>query len=145
MCVLGTLAAMEKLVHLGRLHMRPIQWYFKDHWNHSKILDTNHHRFTSSTQVVAVQRQLGQAMFPPSQNTPGGSLLRRLLTRMGSPLRSADSTGPVGSDVVRQTHQCTRTTSCTSRTTAVPTLATRTHSVSPNGQFHCSSVPSQTG
>ena len=39
MCVLGTLAAMEKLVHLGRLHMRPIQWHLKEHWNNSKHLD----------------------------------------------------------------------------------------------------------
>ena len=39
MCVLGTLAAMEKLVHLGRLHMRPIQWHLKDHWNRNKRLE----------------------------------------------------------------------------------------------------------
>ena len=39
MCVLGTLAAMEKLVHLGRLHMRPLQWHLKDHWVHTQPLD----------------------------------------------------------------------------------------------------------
>ena len=28
----GTLASLEKTVPLGRLHMRPFQWYLKSHW-----------------------------------------------------------------------------------------------------------------
>lgn len=39
MALLGLLTATEKLVHMGRLHMRPIQWYLKDHWNHTQPLD----------------------------------------------------------------------------------------------------------
>ena len=39
MSLLGLLTATEKLVHLGRLHMRPIQWFLKDHWNHTQPLD----------------------------------------------------------------------------------------------------------
>ena len=32
MPLIGLLTATEKQVHLGRLHMRPIQWYLKNNW-----------------------------------------------------------------------------------------------------------------
>ena len=32
MSLIGLLTATEKQVHLGRLHMRPIQWHLKSHW-----------------------------------------------------------------------------------------------------------------
>ena len=32
MSLIGLLTATEKQVHLGRLHMRPIQWYLKNNW-----------------------------------------------------------------------------------------------------------------
>ena len=32
MSLIGFLTATEKQVHLGRLHMRPIQWHLKNHW-----------------------------------------------------------------------------------------------------------------
>ena len=32
MSLIGLLTATEKQVHLGRLHMRPIQWHLKNHW-----------------------------------------------------------------------------------------------------------------
>ena len=32
MSLIGLLTATEKQVHLGRLHMRPIQWLLKNHW-----------------------------------------------------------------------------------------------------------------
>ena len=31
-CLLGILAAQEKFIPLGRLHMRPLQWHLQDHW-----------------------------------------------------------------------------------------------------------------
>lgn len=37
-----------------------------------RSFNTSHHCFTSSTQVAAVPRHLGQTMFPPSQNTLQG-------------------------------------------------------------------------
>ena len=32
MFLIGLLTATEKQVHLGRCHMRPIQWYLKNNW-----------------------------------------------------------------------------------------------------------------
>ena len=39
MSLLGTLAAMKKLVHLAHLHLHPIQWHLKDHWTNTKNLE----------------------------------------------------------------------------------------------------------
>ena len=37
----GVMAASENLIPQGRLHMRPIQWYLKSHWQASMPLETN--------------------------------------------------------------------------------------------------------
>ena len=39
MSLIGLLTATEKQVHLGRLHMRPIQWHLKQHWKIPESLE----------------------------------------------------------------------------------------------------------
>ena len=39
MPLIGLLTATEKQVHLGRLHMRPIQWHLKKHWRIPDFLE----------------------------------------------------------------------------------------------------------
>ena len=39
MSLIGTLASLEKTVPLGRLHMRPFQWYVKSLWKFPQSLD----------------------------------------------------------------------------------------------------------
>ena len=39
MSLIGLLTATEKLVTLGRLHMRPIQWHLKKHWRVPESLE----------------------------------------------------------------------------------------------------------
>ena len=39
MSLIGLLTAIEKQVHLGRLHMRPIQWHLKNNWRVPESLD----------------------------------------------------------------------------------------------------------
>ena len=39
MSLIGLLAATEKQVHLGRLHMRPIQWHLKNNWRVPESLE----------------------------------------------------------------------------------------------------------
>ena len=39
MSLIGLLTATEKLVHLGRLHMRPIQWHLKNNWQVPESLE----------------------------------------------------------------------------------------------------------
>ena len=39
MSLIGSMASMEKTIPLGRLHMRPLQWYLKTHWRYPQSLD----------------------------------------------------------------------------------------------------------
>ena len=39
MSLIGLLTATEKQVHLGRLHMRPIQWHLKNNWRIPETLE----------------------------------------------------------------------------------------------------------
>ena len=39
MSLIGLLTATEKHVHLGRLHMRPIQWHLKNNWRVPESLE----------------------------------------------------------------------------------------------------------
>ena len=39
MSLIGLLTATEKQIHLGRLHMRPIQWHLKHHWRIPESLE----------------------------------------------------------------------------------------------------------
>ena len=39
MSLIGLLTAAEKQVHLGRLHMRPIQWLLKNNWRVPESLE----------------------------------------------------------------------------------------------------------
>ena len=41
MSLIGTLASLEKTVPLGRLHMRPFQWYLRSNWKFPQSLDKN--------------------------------------------------------------------------------------------------------
>ena len=40
MSVIGLLASKEKMVPVGRLHMRPFQFHLKEHWRFPQSLDT---------------------------------------------------------------------------------------------------------
>ena len=39
MSLIGVLASLEKTTPIGRLHMRPLQWYLKSHWQYLQSLD----------------------------------------------------------------------------------------------------------
>ena len=39
MSLIGLLTATQKQVHLGRLHMRPVQWHLKNNWRVPESLE----------------------------------------------------------------------------------------------------------
>ena len=39
MSLMGVLASLEKTIPMGRLHMRPFQWYLKTNWQYPQSLD----------------------------------------------------------------------------------------------------------
>ena len=40
MSLIGLLASTEKMVPVGRLHMRPFQFHLKEHWRYPQLLDS---------------------------------------------------------------------------------------------------------
>ena len=40
MLLIGLLASTEKMVPEGRLHMRPFQFHFKEHWRYPQLVDS---------------------------------------------------------------------------------------------------------
>ena len=68
--LIGTLASLEKTVPLGRLHMRPFQWYLKSHW-----------KFPQSIEMCAliwrILAFINSRRIPGSLNVIADSLSRR--------------------------------------------------------------------
>ena len=72
MSLIGTLVSLEKTVPLGKIHLRPIQWYLKRYWNYTQSLD----------KMIPVKKDLLQSLKWWSQ----ANLLK------GSPLHPLEST-----------------------------------------------------
>ena len=89
MSLIGLLTATEKQVHLGRLHMRPIQWHLKNNWRVPESLE----------KIIPLPRSLhphlqwwleednvlqGQ---PPPSKTCSADIYRRIKRRVGRSLK----------------------------------------------------------
>ena len=64
MSLIGLLASMEQMVLEGRLHMRPFQFHFKEHWRFPS-LDRNHF---STPRMVAKSHKHDERCRPSSQS-----------------------------------------------------------------------------
>ena len=91
MSLIGLLTATEKQVHLGRLHMRPIQWHLKNNWRVPESLE----------KIIPLPRSLhphlqwwleednvlqGQPTTTPSK-TCSADIYRRIKRRVGRSLK----------------------------------------------------------
>ena len=74
MSLIGLLTATEKQVHLGRLHMRPIQWHLKNNWRVPESLE----------KVIPVPRWKGPPIRPRYQLTRGLNRIRHKKNAMMS-------------------------------------------------------------
>ena len=91
MSLIGLLTAIEKQVHLGRLHMRPIQWHLKNNWRIPESLE----------KVIPIPKSLHphlrwwlkEGSAPRSTITPSktraANLYRRIKRRVGRSLERA--------------------------------------------------------
>ena len=71
MSLIGTLVSAEKLVPLGRLHLRPLQWELRLNWNYKQPLDKSFpvsQNLKSHLQWWEIQENLvkGAPLHPPS-------------------------------------------------------------------------------
>ena len=107
MSLIGLLTATEKQVHLGRLHMRPIQWHLKNNWRVPESLE----------KVIPVPKSLHPHLrwwleesnvllltITPSK-TCSANLYRRIKRRVGRSLRREHCKGKVVPTREQVTHK----------------------------------------
>ena len=96
MSLIGLLTATEKQVHLGRLHMRPIQWHLKKQLEDPRVTGENNTSpqiNPSTSKVVAGGKQCApRATFTPTK-TCSATVYRCLKRRLGRSLRRAHCKG----------------------------------------------------
>ena len=89
MSLIGLLTATEKQVHLGRLHMRPIQWHLKQHWiiRVTRKSDSNSQLPAPSSTMVATGRQCPHRSTITPNKACSANLYRRIKRRVGRSLK----------------------------------------------------------
>ena len=89
MSLIGLLTATEKQVHLGRLHMRPIQWHLKNNWRVPESLEKVilvPQVPPPSSKVVAGGKQCATRSTITPSKTCSADLYRRIKRRVGRSL-----------------------------------------------------------
>ena len=96
MSLIGLLTATEKQVHLGRLHMRPIQWHLEKQLEGPRITrkgDPCSQIPPPSSKVVAGGRQCATRSTITPSKTCSANIYRRIKRRVGRSLRRAHCKG----------------------------------------------------
>ena len=115
MSLIGTLASLEKTVPLGRLHMRPFQWYLRYTLEISPVTgqkDPSNREFSESSQMVGESSEsYGRCSYTSSYSQHTG-IHRCLPKRLGSSLERNSSQWPLVKQGGSASHQCIGAESC---------------------------------
>ena len=87
MSLIGLLTATEKQVHLGRLHVRPIQWHLKSNWRIPESLEKVIPLARSLLTMVAKGKQCPHRPTITPNTTCSANLYRRIKRRVGHSLK----------------------------------------------------------
>ena len=146
MSLIGLLTATEKQVHLGRLHMRPIQWHLKNNWRIPESLE----------KVIPIPRALHPHLrwWLEESNVLQAQLLHpikhvlQLFTdaseeRWGAHLNGHTARGPWSLTRERTTYKLSGTKSSLSSLKRVPRSLFKQNSTCSNRQHHSSVIHKQ--
>ena len=146
MSLIGLLTATEKQVHLGRLHMRPIQWHLKNNLENTGILGENY----SPTQVSAPSLTMvarGKQCAPRPTFTPNktcsANLYRRVKRRVGRSFKRIHGKRVVVGAGKQAAHKLSGTQSGFPSLKGVPKSLCKQDSSSGNRQHHSCSLHKQ--
>ena len=146
MSLIGTLASLEKTVPLGRLHMRPFQWYLRSHWKFPQSLDKNHSSNKEfpelSPMVGGSTKSYGRCSYP-SSCTQLTSVHGCLPKRLGSSLKRDSAQWSLVKQGSSASHQCTGAKSCPPGPKGFSGALARTNSAHLLRQQHSSVLPEQ--
>ena len=93
MSFIGVLASLEKTVPMGRLHMRPFQWYLKTHWKYPVLrhLITMLRDFEKPSELVERSQQCVDRVTPSCRGTQSFSVHRCVRKGLGCTFGKLDS------------------------------------------------------
>ena len=146
MSLIGLLTATEKQVHLGRLHMRPIQWHLKSNWRIPESLE----------KVIPLPRSLhphlqwwlqesnvltGETITP--HTTCSANLYRRIKRRVGCSLKRVHYQRKLVPTVKQTTHKLSGAQSGFCSITRVSRSMRGQNGFCSNRQHHSSSLYQQ--
>ena len=116
MSLIGSMASMEKTIPLGRLHMRPLQWYLKTHWRYPQSLDIP----VPVSQVLTASSVVDQSFkfeegFPTSSEGAQSPSIHRCFPKLlGCSFKASHSQWSVESGGVKASHKHSRAKSSVS-------------------------------
>ena len=148
MSLIGSMASMEKTIPLGRLHMRPLQWYLKTHWRYPQSLDIP----VPVSQVLSDHLQWWTNL----SNLRGGSPLHQKehnlllftdasLKRLGCSLKPSHSQWSVESGGVKASHKHSRAKSSVSSFKIIQKSASESKSADFHRQLFSGCLSEQAG
>ena len=139
MSLIGLLTATEKQVHLGRLHMRPIQWHLEKQLEGTKITgkgDTSSHVPPPTSKVVAGGKQCASRSTITPAKTCSANLYRRIKRRVGRSLRRPQCKGNLVPSREQVTHKPLRAKSSISSSKGVSNPGLQQDSVDSHRQHN---------
>ena len=129
MSLIGLLTATEKQVHLGRLHMRPIQWHLEKQLESTRITGKGDTRsFHPPLKVVAGGKQCSSRSTITLTKTCSADIYRCIKRRVGRSLKRTHCKGNLASSRKQDAHKSLGTKSGLSGPKRVPRPLFKQHS-----------------
>ena len=146
MSLIGLLTATEKQVHLGRLHMRPIQWHLKNNWrvpeSLEKIIPLTRSLHPHLT-MVAKRKQCASRSTITPHKACSANVYRRIKRKLGRSFKRAHCKGVLVSSGKQTAHKLLGTESSLFGFERVPRPLHRQNSPSGHRQYHSGGLHKQ--
>ena len=145
MSLTGLLTATEKQVHLGRLHMWPIQWHLKQNWRIpvTRKGDTSSQVPPPTLKVVAGGKQCAPRSTITSNKTCSADFYRCIKRRVGCSLKRMYCKGILVSTRKQAAHKLSVTKSSISSFKRITGSLFKPNSACSHRQHHCGFIHKQ--
>ena len=146
MSLIGLLTATEKQVHLGRLHMRPLQWHLKNNWRVPESLREDYSPTKNpapSLTMVARRRQCASRSTITPSKTCSADIYRRIKRRVGPSLKRVHCKGVLVSARKQAAHKLSGTKGSLPGLKRVPKHMHKQHCPGSHRQYYGSGLYKQ--
>ena len=147
MSLIGVLASLEKTIPMGRLHMRPFQWYLKTNWQYPQSLDLKipvSNFLKSYLQWWKDPKNLKNGLSFSSTGTQYPYFHRCVKSGLGSSFKKHDSQWQLDRSGEITSYQCPRVKGSVSGLKKLSKQNSKQKGSDSNRQHHCSQLSEQT-